>query len=88
MKVISCKRNADVKLHLNLQVNLNLVTNVTNAHTRNITKKRYMGHKKLIMKMCMYYSSIRKYGENCINQCVHSQNIVKSIFQNTLKIIR
>ena len=25
MKVVSCKRNADVKLHLNLQVNLNLV---------------------------------------------------------------
>ena len=33
MKVISCKRNADVKLHLNLQVNLNLVTNVTYART-------------------------------------------------------
>ena len=33
MKVISCKRNADVKLHLNLQVNLNLVTDVTYAHT-------------------------------------------------------
>ena len=29
IKVISCKRNADVNLHLNLQVNLNLVTNVT-----------------------------------------------------------
>ena len=36
MKVISCKRNADVKLHLNLQVNLNLVTNVPYAH-RHIT---------------------------------------------------
>ena len=33
IKVISCKRNADVNLHLNLQVNLNLVTNVTNANT-------------------------------------------------------
>ena len=46
MKIISCKRNADVKLHLNLQVNLNLVTNVTYAHTygRNITAKRYMPH--------------------------------------------
>ena len=32
IKVISYKRNADVNLHLNLQVNLNLVTNVTNAH--------------------------------------------------------
>ena len=32
IKVISCKRNADVYLHLNLQVNLNLVTNVTYAH--------------------------------------------------------
>ena len=31
IKVISCKRNADVNLHLNLQVNLNLVTNVTYA---------------------------------------------------------
>ena len=46
MKVISCKRNVDVKLHLNL----NLVTNVTNAYThvrtygRNITAKRYMPH--------------------------------------------
>ena len=48
IKVISCKRNADVNLHLNLQVNLNLVTNVTYAHThvhtygRNIKAKRYM----------------------------------------------
>ena len=33
IKVISCKRNADVNLHLNLQLNLNLVTNVTYAHT-------------------------------------------------------
>ena len=32
IKVISCKRNADVNLHLNLQVNLNPVTNVTYAH--------------------------------------------------------
>ena len=31
IKVISCKRNADVNLRLNLQVNLNLVTNVTYA---------------------------------------------------------
>ena len=50
MKVISCKRNTDVKLHLNLQVNLNLVTNVTYAHThvrtygRNIKAKHYMPH--------------------------------------------
>ena len=37
IKVISCKRNADINadinLHLNLQVNLNLVTNVTYAYT-------------------------------------------------------
>ena len=33
IKVISCKRNADVNLHLSLQVHLNLVTNVTYAHT-------------------------------------------------------
>ena len=33
IKVISCKRNADVNLHLNLQVNLNLVTNMTYAST-------------------------------------------------------
>ena len=37
IKVISCKIDADVKLHLNLQVNLqvnlNLVMNVTYAHT-------------------------------------------------------
>ena len=33
IKVISCKRNADVNLHLNLQVSLNLVTNVTYART-------------------------------------------------------
>ena len=39
MKVISCKRNADVKLHLNLQVNLNLVTNVTYART-DVTSRR------------------------------------------------
>ena len=50
MKVISCKRNTDVKLHLNLQVNLNLVTNMTYAHRHvhtygsNITAKRYMPH--------------------------------------------
>ena len=50
IKVISCKRNADVNLHLNLQVNLNLVTNVTYAHThvctygRNLMAKRYMPH--------------------------------------------
>ena len=50
MKVISYKRNADVKLHLNLQVNVNLVTNVTYARThirtygRNSTAKRYMPH--------------------------------------------
>ena len=29
IKVISCKRNADINLHLNLQVNLNLGMNVT-----------------------------------------------------------
>ena len=39
MKVISCKRNAYVKLHLNLQVNLNPVTNVTYAHTH-VTSRR------------------------------------------------
>ena len=33
IKVISCKRNADENLHLNFQVNLNLVRNVTYAHT-------------------------------------------------------
>ena len=33
IKVISCKRNAVVNLHPNLQVNLNLVTNGTYAHT-------------------------------------------------------
>ena len=33
IKVISCKRNADVNLHLNLQVNFNLVTNVIYAPT-------------------------------------------------------
>ena len=33
IKVISCKRNADVNLHLNLQVNLNLVMNMTYTHT-------------------------------------------------------
>ena len=33
IKVISCKRNADVNLHLNLQVNLNLVMNVTYTRT-------------------------------------------------------
>ena len=32
IKVISCKRNADVNLHLNLQVNLNLVTNVRHSN--------------------------------------------------------
>ena len=43
-KVISCKRNADVNLHLNLQVNLDLVTNVTRTYGRNIMAKRYMPH--------------------------------------------
>ena len=50
IKVISCKRNADINLHLSLQVNLNMVMNVTYAHMhvgaygRNITAKRYMPH--------------------------------------------
>ena len=39
IKVISCKRNADVNLHLNLQVNLNLVTKVTYART-DVTSRR------------------------------------------------
>ena len=39
IEVISCKRNADVNLHLNLQVNLNLVTNVTYART-DVTSRR------------------------------------------------
>ena len=33
VKVISCKRISDVNLHLNMQVNLNLVTHVPYAHT-------------------------------------------------------
>ena len=50
IKVISCKRNAAVNLHLSLQVNLNLVTNVTYAHMHvgtyglNITAKCYIPH--------------------------------------------
>ena len=43
MKVISCKRNTDIKLHLNLQVNLNLVTNVTYART-DVTSRRNAIH--------------------------------------------
>ena len=39
IKVISCKRNVDVNLHLNLQVNLKLVTNVTYTHTH-VTSRR------------------------------------------------
>ena len=42
LKIISCNWNAVVHLHLNLQINLNLVRNVTNA--RNIMAKRYMPH--------------------------------------------
>ena len=33
IKVISCKRNAVVNLHLNLQINFNMVTNMTYTHT-------------------------------------------------------
>ena len=37
MNVISCKRNADVKLHLNLQVNLNLTYSRTDVTSRRNT---------------------------------------------------
>ena len=44
IKVINCKRNADVNLNLNLQVNLNLVMNVTYPHTDLTMAKHYMPH--------------------------------------------
>ena len=62
MKVISCKRNTDVKLHLNLQVNFNLITN-TRTYGRNITAKRYIcptpafgrrGHKNVFTSDTLY----------------------------------
>ena len=61
IKVISCKRNADINLHLNLQVNLNLVTNVTYV-CMDVTSQRKaicptptkgrQGHKNMELNEC------------------------------------
>ena len=68
IKVISYKRNADVNLHLNLQVNLNLVTNVTYAHTHVTARRKAIcptpakdrrGHKKPISTINSCYFKLQ-----------------------------